>query len=305
MNDTNALATSIRQRLTNRSKQRGEELQLLMLRYANDRLLYRLSISPYRDRFVLKGATLFSIWSQELHRVTRDVDLLGTGQVDEAFLREVFEAVLSLHAEDGLVFDTTSVEVEPIRKGQTYGGLRVTLRAKLTTARLNIQVDIGLGDAHVGQSTELPPLLDGPPATLRAYDKDTVVAEKLEAAVSLGTANSRMKDFYDIATLANEYSFMERSLAAALSTTFERRDTALPSEGLSTLFTRLRAEPNKAIHWKAFMKKAAPRNNWSLEETLDRVIAFAEEPLLATARADRSTRFWPPGGPWREKAAPE
>lgn len=295
-------AASVRQKLTNRSKQRGEDFQLLLLRYANDRILYRLSLSPFRDRFVLKGATLFSIWSNELHRVTRDVDLLGAGAVDEAFLSEVFQSVLMAEVDDGLTFNPESLAVAPIRKGQRYGGLRVTLLAKLGSARINLQIDVGLGDTHGGHFVEVPPVLDMPPARLKAYDRETVVAEKLEAAVSLGTANSRMKDFYDIATLAGDYSFEGCAVVRAIAETFERRETSLPAGGLAVLLDELGREPSTSLQWRAFLKKAAPRKRWTLAETLGAVISFAEEPLQSLASRTAFQKVWQPGGPWIEES---
>ncbi|HZH02247.1 MAG TPA: nucleotidyl transferase AbiEii/AbiGii toxin family protein, partial [Myxococcaceae bacterium] len=200
----------VRTRLLRLARQRGEDFQLVLLRYANERLLYRLSISRHASQFILKGATLFTLWTGEPHRATRDIDLLGFGDQDEARLREVFSEVLSLKSEnEGVHFDLGSLSVGTIREDRVYGGVRVEVIAHLTTARVHLQIDIGFGDAITpeAQTAEFPALLEFPAPRLRAYPRETVVAEKLEAMVQLGMVNSRMKDFYDLAMMARVFDF--------------------------------------------------------------------------------------------------
>lgn len=298
------LAASVRQRLLNLARQRGEDFQFVLVRYANERLLYRLSQSSHKSSFVLKGATLFSVWTDTPHRATRDVDLLGSGAITAEFLGEVFSeicqtALRERSGEDGLLFDETTVRVRPIREENIYGGLRVTLQCKLGSARVPLQVDVGMGDAYSSGEIEIPTLLPLPAPRLAAYERETVIAEKLEATIKLGTTNSRMKDFYDLATLGARFSFEGPKVSEAIAHTFRRRNTEVPPRSLRELLTDLENERASQVHWRAFQKKAAPRSSWSLNETMARVAAFAEEPLGAVASARAFDRVWSPGGPWR------
>lgn len=295
------LAASIRQRLLNLAKQSNEDFQLLLVRYANERLLYRLSQSPFKSSFVLKGATLFSIWGNTLHRATRDIDLLGSGNLTEARLREIFSTLAAAEYDDGLNFDSGSVVVRPIRENDAYGGLRVTFTGKLGTARVPMQIDVGIGDAHNAIEVELPSLLALPAPHLSAYQRETVIAEKLEAAVKLGATNSRMKDFYDLATLGKGYAFDGEDVRKALVDTFTRRCTAFPQESLAALLQELAEEPSTRSQWRAFQRKAAPRSAWTLPETFDFVAKFASEPLEAATSPKPFEKSWSPGGPWVEK----
>jgi hypothetical protein len=134
------LAASVRQRLTNLSRQKDEDFQLLLTRYCIERLLYRLSLSEHSRQFVLKGAMLFSLWSDQPYRPTRDLDLLGTGDKTVSHLRKVFRDVCKVKVEDdGVAFDPESVQAAPIRDEQDYGEVRVELVARLAQARLPTQ----------------------------------------------------------------------------------------------------------------------------------------------------------------------
>ena len=231
-NDPSNKAASVRQKLLNRSREKGEDFQVLLNRYALERFLYRLSCSAHRDRFVLKGALLFVLWEGDLHRMTRDLDLLGYGSHAVGDLvqvvREVFEAEVE---EDGLIFFTDQVGGALIREDQAYEGVRVIVPGRLGSARVRLQIDVGFGDAVTPGPVEstLPTLLDAPAPVLRTYPKETVVAEKLQAMVVLGIANSRMKDFYDIAHLAGHFAFDGSLLSEAIRATFERRRTSIPA----------------------------------------------------------------------------
>lgn len=292
-------AASVRQRLFNRAKERGEDVQLTLIRYANERLLYRLSRSEHRERFVLKGATLFSVWSGDWHRATRDIDLLGKGSLDEAALKKLIVAIVSVDCEDGLIFDAASIKVGPIREGQEYEGLRVTFNARIDSVRLKMQVDVGTGDAYGSELVQLPSLLGMPEAQLPGYAKESVIAEKLEAMVRFGSLNSRMKDFYDVATLAEEFSFEGITLVSALRTTFARRKTQLPTKPLRHLLDHLREQPSKTTEWKGFMRKAGPKDDWTFEEVLEKVSRFMEEPLQLAQRETSFTKTWEGKGPWK------
>jgi len=203
------LAQSVKQRLMNRARQRGDDFNVLLTRYAIERLLYRLTQTEHAARFTLKGAMLFAIWMDKPHRPTLDVDLLAVGQPTADELRAVFQDICAAAvAPDGMSFDGASVRVAEIREDNIYQGLRVKLISNLGSARIPVQVDVGFGDVitPAAAETTFGPLLDLPPPVMAAYPPETVIAEKLEALVALGLANSRMKDFFDLYVLSRTCS---------------------------------------------------------------------------------------------------
>ena len=142
------LAASVKARLQNEAARRGDDFNLLLLRYGIERLLFRLSQSAYADRFLLKGAMLFVVWDEKTHRPTRDLDLLGFGPSEKEDLQKLFKEVVTLPVvDDGLVFDAASVRAEEIREDKTYGGVRVRIIAKLGPAEVPVQIDVGVGDS--------------------------------------------------------------------------------------------------------------------------------------------------------------
>lgn len=224
-------AASIRQRLLNRARAEGGDFQALLTRYVLERFLYRLGESPHRERFVVKGAMLFVLWEGDLHRTTRDLDLLGSGPSAIADVERAVREVLAAEVEDdGVAFDPGTVRGDLIREEQEYEGVRVTAEARVGNARVRLKIDVGFGDTVTPEAEEatFPTLLDAPPPVLRAYPKETVVAEKLQAMVALGILNIRMKDFYDVWHLSRHDAFDGPTLTGAVRATFERRGTPLP-----------------------------------------------------------------------------
>lgn len=277
-----ARAASIHARLLNRARERGEDFNRTLARYGIERFLYRLSTLPAaREGLWLKGAMLFALWFDVPHRPTRDADFLGFGPMDAEGLADIMRKICVVEADDGMAFDPGSVAVEEIREEASYGGLRVRLTGALGKARCAVQLDVGYGDA-VTPGPEIaayPSLLDDVPApTLRVYPRTTVVAEKLEVIVSLGMANSRMKDYYDLRALAREGKLEDGPLAEAIAATFRRRGTQLPDQlplGLSEEFAQ---DGTKLAQWKAFLGKnllEAP----GLAVVVDEVARFLVEPL--------------------------
>ncbi len=250
------IGASVRQRLLNLAHASGQPLELLLTRYALERLLHRLSTSPHRDRFVLKGAMLLVTWFAEPHRATRDVDLLGFGDATEAALLETFREIMAIEVDDGVSFDLKGLRIEAIREELEYGGSRLRTTAALAGARIPINVDIGFGDAVAPgiEEIDLPVLLDMPSPHLRAYPPETVVAEKFHAMVVLGRANSRMKDYYDVWMLLAAFDLQPERLRQAIVATFARRGTAIPAEvpdGLSDAFAN---DAGKLRQWEAFAR---------------------------------------------------
>ena len=274
-------AASIRQRLLDRAKARDENYQLLLDVYAVERLLYRLSISIFSDRFVLKGALLFALWFDAPHRPTRDADFLGLGSLGAGQLAVIVREICAVQLDDGVLYDIASIDVAPIRKQARYDGLRISLKALIGKARCSVQWDVGFGDAvnPAAEEVEYPTLLPGSPVPrLRVYPRETVFAEKLEAIAKLGLANSRMKDYYDLLALARENAMDETSLAQAIAATFARRDTPLPASlpvGLTDAFAH---DSMKQTQWQAFLRKnrlAAP----DLGEVIAELAVFSQTPL--------------------------
>ena len=295
------VGASVRARLLQVARARGDDFQLLLVRYANERLLHRLARSRHRERFVVKGATLFTLWTGHPHRATRDVDLLGVGNPSADAIRGVFTELLGDMIDDGVWFDIASLTIEPIREDQKYGGVRVELLARIAAARIRLQIDVGFGDAvtPAPELIDFPVLLDFPAPRLLVYPRETVVAEKLEAVAQLGIANTRMKDFYDLFVLAREFAFDGEPLVRAIRATFGRRGTPFAEQlpvGLSPTFA---TDARKATQWAAFAREAAARDAADLPATVAAIAGFAERPLSAAARDEPLAARWPPGGPWR------
>ena len=250
------IGASVRQRLLNLAHARGQSMELLLTRYALERLLHRLSLSPHRERFVLKGAMLLAIWFDEPHRATRDLDLLGFGDAAEDALLVTFREIMGVDVDDGVSFDLKGLRIEAIREEVEYGGWRLRTTAALAGARIPITVDVGFGDAvEPGvEDIDLPVLLDMPSPHLRAYPPETVIAEKFHAIVALGRANSRMKDYYDVWMLTSAFEIEPERLRRAIVATFARRNTVIPTEvpdGLSDAFA---SDPGKQRQWDAFAR---------------------------------------------------
>ena len=250
---------SVRARLLNRARADRMDFNLILTRYSLERLLYRLSVSPWADQFLLKGALLFDLWFDQPHRPTRDIDLLGFGSSEIDDMIEVFHQVCVQPSDDGMVFDQDSVKAARIRKEANYEGVRVTLLGTLDGARCSVQIDVGYGDAvtPAADLVQFPSLLeDVAPPSLRAYPVYTVIAEKYEAIVSLGMANTRLKDYFDLWFLETYSEIDKAVLGQAIQATFARRRTEVPKAaplGLSDAFTN---SPIKQLQWQAFLSKS-------------------------------------------------
>jgi len=299
---TSDLARSVQTRLVRHAKALGGDPNLGVVRYATERLLYRLSCSPYADRFVLKGALLLLVWLGETIRPTRDADLLGFGDLEAEALGALFVDVCATPVEpDGLTFDTATIRVVAIRPEDAYGGQRVTLLANLGPARLRVQVDVGIGDAVTPEPEWLayPSLLNLPQPRLRAYRPETAIAEKVHAMVTLGSKNSRMRDFFDIHALAAQMPFEGELLVGALRATFNRRRTEFPQDAPIALTPEFGDLEGKGAQWAGFVRRNRLHN---APEDLKRVIVGIADfvgPLLRAGAGSEPFLFrWPAGGPW-------
>ncbi len=294
----------MRQRLLDLAKARGEDFDLVLTRFALERLLYRLSVSPHADRFVLKGAMLVAVWLPDAFRATRDLDLLGRGDASPEGAAAVFKDLCRVAvAPDGVEFDSATVRAELIREDQRYLGTRVKLEARIAGAVIGLQVDVGYGDAVVPPpaTIEYPSLLQFATPHVRAYSRYTVVAEKLQAAVEFGLANSRLKDFFDLFTLASQFDFDGPQLASAIGATFGRRGVAIPAEPPAAFSAQFFAAPDKLAQWKGFLKRTRVRVEMPpLAGVIDAVAKFALDPLEAARTGSAFGRTWRRGGPWLE-----
>jgi len=295
------IVASIHQRLLNASRQTGRRFNDLVLYYAVERFLYRLSQSVYRDRVVLKGGLMLNVWQTPVTRITRDIDLLGRLSNDPEAIAEVVRAICSADVEDdGIVFGPDSVSTNPIAEDADYKGVRAQFRGHFGKMPLAMQIDFGFSDVITPAPTEItyPTLLDHPPAKLMAYNRETAVAEKFEAMVKLGELNSRMRDFFDVWVLSQGFVFEERLLADAIRSTFARRGTEM--EVAPACFgDRFAATPTKAAQWKGFLKTAqmsqAPTE---LSDVIGHVREFLAPVVETIAAGQEGERQWKPGGPW-------
>lgn len=289
-------AASVLARLLNRSRSTGENYNLLLSRFVIERLLYRLSVSPHANGFVLKGALLFALWYDKPHRPTKDADLLGFGADDAASLRTTFNTICTIDADDGVQYDPQSMRIAPIRDDNVYGGLRLTITAFVGNARLPVQVDIGFGDAitPAPDTVTYPTLLDDLAAPrLRAYPVYTVIAEKLHAMVVLGMTNSRMKDFFDLSVIAHTSVLEGGPLVDAIRATFARRDTPLPNAMPLALTAEFTAHPIKTAQWNAFITKSGlPTSRFP--EIATTLAALLWPAIEAGARNQRFGKAWHP-----------
>lgn len=283
---TTNISASVFARLKNWAVANRQDLQYVLFRYANERFLYRLSAVRESHAFVLKGATMFLVWAGAPHRATKDIDLLGFGDPSPERLVALFRRIAAVPcAEDGVVFDIESVVSAPIREGLEYGGVRVTVRGRLASAALSVQVDIGFGDVvdPAPVNIELPTMLSLVAPRLRAYPREVVLAEKLQAMVNLGRENSRMKDFYDVWLLLQTVSFDER-LDQAIGSTFARRRTPLPESMPDAFSDAFAADPSKLVQWTAFLRRSMSAERPELPD----VISAIRDGLWPVLQAERA-----------------
>lgn len=296
------LGASVRQRLLNLAKERGEDFDLVLTRFALERLLYRISVSEHAGKFILKGAMLVAAWLPDAFRATRDLDLLGAGDASPAGAEAVFKDICRARVEpDGVEFDASAVQAELIREDQQYLGTRVKLEARIAGAVIHLQVDIGYGDAVVPPPTaiDFPQILEFTQPHIRAYSRYTVVAEKLQAAVELGLANSRLKDFFDLYVLSSHFDFDGPGLVTAIRATFDRRKMAIPEGAPVALTARFSEDAGKLAQWRGFLRRSRVRIQApALPAVIESVAKFVVEPLEAARLGKVFRKTWRQGGPW-------
>lgn len=269
------VGASVRARLPNLSRDTGQSFELILTRYALERLFYRLSTSAFSDRFVLKGAMLLTSWFTDPHWATRDLDLLGFGDPSPEAMVAAFKEILAIDVEDGIEFDSNAVRVDQIREELEYGGLRLRTTASISGARIAVTVDVAFGDAlEPGvEVIDYPCMLDLPAPRLRAWARETVIAEKFQAMVALARANRRTKDFYDIWLLSQSFPFDNDRPARAIAATFERRETEISADLPDALTPAFAEDEQKRCQRNAFLDNGALRPG-SLPEVIEGVAGF-------------------------------
>lgn len=299
-------AESIRQRLRNRVRGRGEDAQFALQRYAAERFLYRLGASAHRERFVLKGAMLYGLWGTAMYRPTRDLDFTAYGSSEREAVLACFADICRVPGiDDGFDFDAATLTAEEIREEAHYDGIRVRLLAWLGASRTAMQIDVGFGNAiHPGAlDVEYPTLLGDPAPRIRAYPTEAVIAEKFEAMVKLGEVNSRIKDFYDVHVLASGFAFDGEQLSTSIATTFEHRRTAIAGGLPVALTPSFYERATQATRWRTYCARnrlpGAPTDFVAVGETLR---GFLGPVWSALTENSPFVSVWPPGGPW--EAAP-
>ena len=292
-------SASVRARLLNYSQKHELVFNDLLVRYALEGLLQRLSLSPHADQFILKGGMLYPLWAPDavFTRTTRDVDLLSFGSPEPQRILEFFQTLDSSDAtaEDGLVFSPSEMSAQVAREDDLCQGVRLDAKAHLGSAIIRFHADIGFGDSvyPAAETRPYPRLLELPPASLRVYPIETVIAEKFEAMVNLGHSNSRMKDFYDIDFLSNRFTIDGHDLTEAIDRTFAHRKTPIPTVAPLALTDDFAEDAGKMSQWKAFLRK-----NRFADRPLREIVGILSRfltPVLARAAA---TKNWNPGGPW-------
>lgn len=295
-------AESIRHRLRNRLRERGEDIRFGLQRYAVERFLYRLGESPHRDRFILKGAALFALWGGAVYRSTRDLDFTCYGSPDEAAIVAALREVCQHQCPgDEVRFDTTAPVVKPIRDESEYVGFRLTFEATLGSSRIPVQIDVGFGNAIEPPpvAVEYPTSLGHTAPRILAYQKESTVAEKLHAMTVLGERNSRFKDFYDLHALAQYFPFDGESLARAIAATFTRRSTRIDSALPAALTPRFYIDDGRARQWRIYLtRNALPATPAEFEAVGEVLGSFLRPIWIALADKGAIPSRWPRGGPW-------
>lgn len=287
MTEPRNLAASIRERLRQRALAEARPFDEVLTYFAIERFLFRLSRTPHRDRFVLKGALMLPLWGTTIARATRDIDFLGRGALTSEELADVIADCLAVQVPpDAINFDASTILVAEIREDARYGGIRATFLGYLDRARINMQVDVGLGDVVTPAVVAItyPALLDLPAPELAGYPVETTIAEKLEAIVDLGLANSRMKDFFDLWSVLGNLDLDGAIVTSAISATFARRGTAIPEALPNGLTEQFATDRNKVLQWTAFTRRLRIDAPPSLDTVIERLGAFAS-PLFSAARS--------------------
>jgi len=277
---------SVKARLLNLAKNQHIDFDSFLLRYMQERFLYRLSLSKYADQFILKGGLLLLCLDMPHTRPTIDIDFLAQrikNKTDE--LKRVFKEILHIESDDGILFESNSVQAEEIKEGAEYQGVRLKIKGGLGKAYKVLQIDIGFGDVITPHAMDMdfPTILDDQSPKIKAYSIESVIAEKFEAMVKLSVVNSRMKDFYDVYSLLVEGNFSKEILKEAIVSTFKRRETILSSD-TAIFHEEFYEDADRGRQWKAYLRKLREKDmNENFSEIMKSIIGILS-PIVASIK---------------------
>lgn len=297
-------AASTRAKLMNIARAEGIDFDALLLRYFQERFLYRLSISRFSDHFVLKGGLLLIYLKMPAVRPTKDIDFLAE-QVknDPADIEHIFRNIARVACDDGIKFNSSSITTERIKEDADYEGIRLKIEATLGQARKRLQMDIGFGDIIIPEAKviEFPTLLEENPPRVKVYSIESIISEKFEAMIKLAMANSRMKDFYDIYYLSLSHNFQGNRLKKAVETTFQKRKTPIPDNPL-VFQVEFYENKERQKQWIAFLRKLRLHDiNQEFSEIMKRIINFLEPVVISIRGRTRINKSWDPvTGCWKK-----
>ncbi|MCF8069143.1 MAG: nucleotidyl transferase AbiEii/AbiGii toxin family protein [Desulfobacterales bacterium] len=295
------VAASVKNRLLNIARQNHKPFEEVLVLYGLERFLYRLSISPYKEKFVLKGGLLLIGFGFPQARPTKDIDFLGLMNLDIGTASEYIQKIANIDIDDGLQFDLSNLAHEEMTPTSEYPGFRFKFSSQLGQARIPIQIDIGFGDSMVPDPNEMefPTILEMDPPIILSYSPETIIAEKFEAALDLADINSRMKDFYDIWVLSQSHVFDGQTLKEAIFATCKCRNTPLHpnAEVFSDEFFK---KQDKQKQWSAFIKKGPFSNAPKAFSILMEDIKAFLLPIALKKYDDQFNKSWPSTGPWQD-----
>ena len=291
------LGASVRARLTNIAKETKRDFDAILLQYLQERFLYRLSLSPYRSAFVLKGALLFLVYEMPFLRPTKDVDfLVRSKSKDIGTIKDMIQDIARVDVEDGVRFVPESISLESVMEDAEYEGIRVKIQGSLDKARKTLQIDIAFGDVLVAGPVEMefPLLLDDQPSPrLKVYSNESAIAEKFQSLVKLNILTSRMKDVYDILFLASHRPFQMHLLHNAITKTFNRRGT--PIEDRKSIFSKeFKSSKEKQTQWTAFLRRSRLESYKTFDEAIDHLELFLEPVCSRKSSVSRDQLRWNP-----------
>ena len=287
-------ATSVKERLKNYAKKNNRIVQDIFTVYVLERTLYRISVSNYRDKFMLKGGILLNgLFTEDFTRATTDIDLLGTKISNEAEnMKTVFEEIFSQECDDPIVFRLDTLKVSNITEFKEYHGLNIYILALLDRTRIPVSIDIGFGDIIYPDRVEMdyPTLLDDDPAKMYAYSIESTIAEKFEAIVSLGEANGRMKDFYDICSISGKTDMDGVVLQTAIIETFHHRNTGF--DDIAAFDEGFCEDPLRISRWRGFLKQKNVLAPIDFMDAIENIKKFLNPVVLAIREDDTFSGTW-------------
>ncbi len=291
------ISASVRSRLTNIAKETNRNFDALLLQYFQERFLYRLALSPYRNNFILKGALLFLVYKMPFMRPTKDIDFLVQSLPNDlSKIKDIIEEIANIETNDGIKFIPEHISIERIIEDAEYEGVRIKVEATMDNIKKLLQLDIAFSDVLIGGPVEMdyPILLaEQPVPHLQVYSRESAVAEKFEAIIKLNVVTSRMKDFYDILFLAQHDNFHRKTLREAIHGTFKHRMTPLADR--NTIFSNeFRSSKEKQTQWTAFLKRNRLDSYQTFSEAIEKLKLFLEPVCTEELLANENVLLWNP-----------